>query len=128
MNTHYVESFNNVALVYLDKRVHYHDLMYKIRIGLAVCDWNENVDRPATSVRQRIVPGQPHNHTTYRVLFPKTFRFVDDIWREFVEEIMQDMGQGIGQDNNEAELHGDVLDVQIDNDSDDDYNNYEGDE
>ena len=50
VNTHYVESFNNVALVYLDKRVHYHDLMYKIRIGLAVCDWNENVDRPATSV------------------------------------------------------------------------------
>ena len=48
-DTFLVESFNNVALIYLDKRIHYIDETYTVRRNLAVLDWNEHVSRPYTS-------------------------------------------------------------------------------
>ena len=50
VDTHYVESFNNVILLYQDKRIKFGDKEYKRRTNLAVLDWNENVDRDFTSI------------------------------------------------------------------------------
>ena len=49
-DTYHVESFNNTCLIYLDKRIHYQNEMYGLRINLAVLDWNEHVGRAYTSV------------------------------------------------------------------------------
>ena len=45
-----VESFNNVMLLYINKRVHYRNETYELRRNLAVLDWNEHVSRAYTSV------------------------------------------------------------------------------
>ncbi|XP_070567203.1 uncharacterized protein [Ptychodera flava] len=52
-DTHYVESYNNVCLLYQNKRVVFSNGMYRMRSDLTTLDWNENVDRPATSVTFR---------------------------------------------------------------------------
>jgi hypothetical protein len=49
-DTFYVESFNNVINVYQNKRIAFRDEQYNTRNNLAVCHWNENVDREHTSV------------------------------------------------------------------------------
>jgi hypothetical protein len=49
MDTHYVESFNNALLQYVDKRICFGIDSYKMRINFAVLDWNENINRPKTS-------------------------------------------------------------------------------
>ena len=41
-NTHYVESFNNALLQYVDKRIVFGKKNYIMRINIAVLDWNEN--------------------------------------------------------------------------------------
>ncbi|XP_070556938.1 uncharacterized protein [Ptychodera flava] len=48
-DTHYVESFNNVALLYHDKRIAFGKTGYKFRSDLTCLDWNENVDRPCST-------------------------------------------------------------------------------
>ena len=55
MDTYYVESFNNTCLIYLDKRIHYKDVMYELRSDLSVICWNEHVDRPYTSTNRLCV-------------------------------------------------------------------------
>ena len=59
MSNNYLESFNNVALIYVDKRVHYKVRMYEARLGLCILYWNENVDRPVTSIRRETIIGRP---------------------------------------------------------------------
>ncbi|CAC5390215.1 unnamed protein product [Mytilus coruscus] len=49
-DTFYVESFNNVINIYQDKRIAFGDKQYNARSNLAVCQWNENVDRDFTSI------------------------------------------------------------------------------
>ncbi len=62
LDTYYVESFNNSCLIYLDKRIHYKERMYKLRSQLCVLDWNEHVDRAFTSVYFRM--SASHNRRT----------------------------------------------------------------
>ncbi|KAL5479233.1 hypothetical protein EMCRGX_G022729 [Ephydatia muelleri] len=50
-DTYWIESFNHQLLTYLSKRVHFGDDTFVIRMNLAVLDWNENVQRAATSHR-----------------------------------------------------------------------------
>ena len=47
--TYYIESYNNICLVYLDKRLQYKNKMYELRRDLSVLDSNIHVDRPYTS-------------------------------------------------------------------------------
>ena len=49
-DTYYVESFNNTMNIFQDKRIAFGDHTYRARSYLAVCHWNENVDREYTSV------------------------------------------------------------------------------
>ena len=89
MDTHYVESFNNAILVYTDKRVHFGKTVYLMRINLAIMDWNENVDREVSSLRNYVRARNPNSQTPTRILKPKTYRFVEQIWQSFVRgEIM----------------------------------------
>ena len=83
-DTFYVESFNNAVNVYQDKRIAFGDLQYKARENLSVCHWNENVDRPHTSV------WNPMNNRRPRAMLGKknykklTFEFRENIWKRYV--------------------------------------------
>lgn len=46
----YAESFNNFMNIFQDKRILFEDNQYRFHSNLAVCHWNENVDRAFTSV------------------------------------------------------------------------------
>lgn len=87
-NTYYVESFNNTCLIYLDKRIHYHDKMYEIRSWLSVLDWNEHVDRPYTSIYRCLRAEHPRQHGGKKVYKRKTYKFVQDIW-ELLLDVMR---------------------------------------
>jgi hypothetical protein len=81
MDTFYVESFNNVLNIFLDKRIHFGDESYKMRTCLAICHWNENVDRDATSFYQA-----PSGRKK-RTLGPRKYGYREKIWRRFVHGI-----------------------------------------
>ena len=80
LNTHYIESFHNTLLLYVDKRIHYDEKTYEVRTGIGILDWNEHVDRPVSSekVFQRV--RQSRNRASERVLKPKTYSFVLTLW------------------------------------------------
>lgn len=82
MDTFYVESFNNVLNIFLDKRIHFGDESYKMRTSLAICHWNENVDRQATSVYQAT------SGRTKRTLGPRTYAYRERIWRRFIHDLV----------------------------------------
>jgi hypothetical protein len=103
MDTHYVESFNNVVLVYTDKRVHLRNLMYTAKIHLAILDWNENVDRECTSLRQYRRAKNPRSQAPTRVLKPKTFTFVNRVWRTFQNLILNGNDVPIANEEDIAE-------------------------
>jgi hypothetical protein len=80
-DTFYVESFNNVCLIYLDKRLHYKNEMYECRSNLAVLDWNEHVGRPASSIRLHLQSAARSRRTKgERILTAKRHQFVKDLW------------------------------------------------
>ena len=64
-DTFLVESFNNVALIYLDRRIHYRDETYTGRRNVVVLAWNEHVSRPYASssnwqtVRHQVRESEP---------------------------------------------------------------------
>ncbi|XP_070560549.1 uncharacterized protein [Ptychodera flava] len=93
-DTHYVESFNNVALLYHDKRIAFRKTGYKFRSDLTCLDWNENVDRPASSPRSgmdRRRNGRLHRmRSTRHHLKRKTYRWRQAVWRRFMAK---DYGQ-----------------------------------
>lgn len=83
-DTFYVESFNNVCLIYLDKRIHYGNLMYELRSNLAVLDWNEHVDRPYTSICTTVRSKNPRRQIGKKVYRRKTYVFVENIWNLYI--------------------------------------------
>ena len=79
-DTAYVESFNRAIKLYHSKDVHFSDEEYNMRTQLAILCWNENVDRPYTSIT--------HENTSKakrcrKVLKPKTYKFRDMLWKKF---------------------------------------------
>ncbi|XP_070559392.1 uncharacterized protein [Ptychodera flava] len=87
-DTHYVESYNNVVLVYTDKRVVLGNYTYKLRSDMACLDWNENVDRPATStVAPEPDHRRPRRQSGYRNTVRKTSQWKNRIWREMMTSI-----------------------------------------
>ena len=96
-DTYWIESFNHQLLTYLPKRIHFGNDTFVMRMNLAVLDWvssgdkkhslylslcvqNENVQRAATSHRLYLNSRRPDHRAPSRVLVPKTFKFVQDIW------------------------------------------------
>ncbi|XP_078617371.1 uncharacterized protein LOC144885371 [Branchiostoma floridae x Branchiostoma japonicum] len=87
-DTLYVESFNNACLQYLDKRIFFGTLNYGLRMNLAILDWNEHVDRPATSRYQRFRVANPRqNNGGKRVLVAKTYRFLQELVHTFLGRV-----------------------------------------
>eukprot|EP00731_Ephydatia_muelleri_P021927 Em0014g518a len=66
------------------QRVHFGDDTFVIRMNLAVLDWNENVQRAATSHRVYLNARRPDRQAPSRVLRPKIFNFVEHIWEAYV--------------------------------------------
>ena len=67
-DTFYVEGFNNVINIYQDKRISFSDDVYKARSNLAVCHWNEILDRIYTSI------WKPNHRMPRRVKGKKNFK------------------------------------------------------
>jgi hypothetical protein len=103
-DTYYVESFNNACLIYQDKRIHYGDQVYKLRIQLAVLDWNEHVDRPYTSRHTSIRPDHPRRHLGKKVYKKKTYKFVQDIW-EMLKAVLQITNDADDGEQHAAQVH-----------------------
>jgi hypothetical protein len=83
-DTFYVESFNNVINVYQDKRISFSNDQYKARSNLAVCHWNENVDREFTSIWKpnHRMPRSVKGKKNYKRC---TFLFRKSIWKRYVK-------------------------------------------
>lgn len=86
-DTFYVESFNNVMNIFQDKRISFGDDQYRFRSNLAVCHWNENVDREFTSVHRPNNPNAPRNAKGKKVYKKQTFTYRSTIWKQFIETI-----------------------------------------
>ena len=78
-NTGYVESFNRSIKLFHSKDVHFSDQDYQMRSNLAVLSWNENVDRPYTSVIKEAVTNRRK-----KVLQAKTYGFKGRLWGQFI--------------------------------------------
>ena len=114
-DTHYIESYHNTILIHIDKRLHFHSQMYDIKLGIAILDWNEHVDRPATSVRNYIRHDRPRHQAGYRVLKPKTYSFVELLWTQFTHDLANRQVLPVNQGN-----ISDVESGESDDDSTDD--------
>jgi len=86
LDTHYVESFNNAVLQYVDKIISFGQDTYLLRINLGILDWNENVDRPKTSVSTVVDITKPRQKTGKAVHKAKTFNFRDNIWKNWMNK------------------------------------------
>lgn len=84
-DTFYVESFNNVMNIFQDKRIVFGVDQYKLRSNLAVCHWNENVDREHTSVYHSRNPNAPRNQKGKKVYKKLTFKYREKIWCKYIE-------------------------------------------
>lgn len=85
IDTYFVESYNNVLNVYHDKRICFGNTQYEMRTNLTTLDWNENANRPHTSIWQPpLGVGKPKKN-----LVPKTTAFKSNIWRRFIDTIYQ---------------------------------------
>lgn len=63
-----------------------------MRMNLAVLDWNENVDRPHTSLSsQKKDLRRPDRRTPMKVLVDKKFTFVAAVWDDYVAKNKVDL-------------------------------------
>lgn len=85
MDTHYVESFNNVLNVFHDKRIVFGKRQYHLRTNLAICHWNENVNRPFTSMSCQEDAEAHRRKMGKKVLKPRTFQYRVNIWNRLMD-------------------------------------------
>ena len=64
-DTYNVENFNNTTNIFQDKRISFSDDNYRVRSQLAVCHWNENIDRKYTSIWN---PNRPNAPRSVRII------------------------------------------------------------
>ncbi|XP_033731910.1 uncharacterized protein LOC117321561 isoform X2 [Pecten maximus] len=84
IDTHYVESFNNAALVYHDKRISFGNKEYQRRTNMAVPDWNQNVDRDFTSITWYEDPRKPRKRSGHKNLTPQSYTHLERLWNSFI--------------------------------------------
>nr|XP_058943697.1 uncharacterized protein LOC131771852 [Pocillopora verrucosa] len=81
--TYWIESLYSVMLIYAAKRIHHGDDTYNMCMELAILDWNENVNREASSLQMYQHTRHPNRLAETRVLTSKTFNFRETIWSTF---------------------------------------------
>ena len=86
-DTGYIESANNSALIYLDKRIHYGNITYETRQNLWVLDWNEHVNRPYTSRYKKQRVDNERQNFGQKTYTKKTYNFVDQLWDKWLNAI-----------------------------------------
>lgn len=89
VDTHYVESFNNAALIYHDKRITFGAKEYRRRTHMSILDWNENVDREFTSAVLWEDVKNPRRRSGHKNLKSKSNDFVKDIWNSVMDKFYQ---------------------------------------
>ncbi|CAG2248415.1 unnamed protein product [Mytilus edulis] len=86
-DTSYVESFNNTMNMFQDKRIVFSDANYNTRACLAVCHWNENVDRGFTSIwnpERRNAPRSMKGKKNYK---SPSYSYRNNIWKRQINSI-----------------------------------------
>lgn len=87
-DTYWIESLHFVMLIYAQKRIHFGRAdSYKMRMQLAILDWNENLLRETTSEQYYQTSRQPDRIAPHRVLVQKTYKFKDEIWATFYKTL-----------------------------------------
>ena len=89
MDTHYVESFNNVLLQYVDKGIVFGQKNYLMRINLSILDSNENVDRESTSQKEKLYKRNLTNTYTIDVKKRKTTKYKETLWTDWIKHVCQ---------------------------------------
>ncbi|CAH1277646.1 Hypp9739 [Branchiostoma lanceolatum] len=102
-DTHYCESFNNAVLMYLDKRVCYQKDSYIMRMNLGILDWNEHVDRGATSYWEVEDAEAPRRQQPKANLVQKQYQFRKELWNRFMQSELAD-SRGLSAKLRRAEL------------------------
>lgn len=119
-DTFWIESFNHQLLTYIPKRIHFHTSTFKMRMSLALMDWNENVGREVSSLRHYTDLKRPTRRTPKRILKAKSFSFVETIWSMYVRRNAVDT-RPLDEDTDEEESEGEEWqDGDIVDDDDDD--------
>ena len=80
-----MESFNNAALIYHEKRIVFGTQEYNRRSMMAVTEWNENVDRDFSSVTHYVSHKATRQQLGKKNLVPKTFKFYSNIWNRVMD-------------------------------------------
>lgn len=101
-DTYMVESFNHQLLTYLPKRIHFSTVTFKMRMNLAVLDWNENVNRSYTSASKVKDLRRPDRRTPMKVLVRKKYNFVELLWAMFVTHNQVDLMEVDEDDDDEG--------------------------
>ena len=87
-DTFIVESFNNTMNIFHDKRVAFGEEQYLSRSHLAVCHWDENVDREYTSVwHPKYDPKAPRRCKGKKNLKQCIYNYRKNIWRRYLRKI-----------------------------------------
>lgn len=90
-DTYYVESFNNVMNVFQDKRIVFSDAQYNMRSHLAVCHWNENVNRGYTSVWQANYLARGQRRQKQKKNYVKaTHKYRTNIWNKYMMAVFSE--------------------------------------
>ena len=80
-DTSYVQSFNNTMNMFQDKRISFSDANYNALASLAVCHWNENVDRDFTSVWNPNRRNATRSCKGKKIYKPQTYNYRTNIWK-----------------------------------------------
>ena len=88
-DTFYVESFNNTLNIWHDKRINFMEMQFKMRTNWAILHWNENVDRPFTSIWEGPAHNAQGHGVTKKVLSPCTYVYRDTVWNTYMGYIFE---------------------------------------
>ena len=84
-DTYSVESLNNVLNIWHDKRICFGAKQYEMRTNWAILHWNENVDRPHTSVWETTGPSP----ACKKNLVKCTYRYREKVWDAYADKLFQ---------------------------------------
>ncbi len=85
--TFLVESFNNTLNMFQDKRIVYGDEQYDLRSKISVMHWNENVNRPYTSIKTIKSSSKSRPGTTHKNYKPSTYNYRSNVWKSYLKSI-----------------------------------------
>ena len=87
-NGYHVESFNHTMNIFHDRRIAFGNEQYNTKSKLAVCHWNEGVDREYTSMwHPKHDPRAPRQQKGKKILTKCTYKYCDSIRKRYVRKV-----------------------------------------